>query len=481
MGRILSLLKAAASERSLHSKMGAWRLAVSAKLDSLTSGGGGSALLEFFNQGVSIGNFARVNFTGAGVTASVAGNVVDVAIPGGGAAAAECGVNAYMLQATWFVNAVTGSDANDGATPATALATTTELACRLNDKSILQDTVITLDGDFSLEDFHARLAPAPNTTTTIVGTPTASATRTVASFTPYDETAHTAAVLDTTPGVINTFANQRVRDSATGAVGWLLAFPSATTATTSYFTDFFGSDTQLNPGDTEFVEDVTATQLGWIHVENVGSGDLVIRDLAISPQVDKPMTAKGGVATNTSSLGRLVFFGVLFPFNVGQPSFQDSNADFTGCMWESGVPTFSTGVYQMYGPTFQGCTPVFQAGSWLNADRIVNRAGGFQMTGGAQANVVNHGFITVGTSGGVDIGDMAFYRFSGRMWQTAPFAAPVLYGIDVHNGGGVYYGANKPELTGSVNDTSVGGTPKAYAAIPYTDALNLSRIVASTT
>jgi len=478
MGRILSLLKAAAGERSLHGKLGAWRLAVSEKLDSLT-GGGGSALLEFFNQGVSIGNFARVNFTGAGVTASVAGTVVDVSVPGG-AAAAECGANAYSTQATWFVS-TTGNDANDGATPGTALATVTELACRLNDKVISQDTVITLDGDFQLEDFYIRLAPAPNTTTTIVGTPSASATRTVAAFTPYDETAHTAAVLDTTPGVLNTFTNQRVRDSATGAIGWLLAFPSATTATTSYFTDIFSSDTVLNPGDTEFIEDVTATQLGWIHVENVGSGDLVIRDLAIVPQVDKPMTAKGGVATNTSSIGRLILFGVQFPFNVGQPSFQDSNADFIACMWVAGVPTFSTGVYQMRGPTFQSCTPILQAGCWANMERVVNRAGGFQMQSGAQATVSNHGFITVGASGGVDIGDMAFYRFSGRMWQTSAFIAPVLYGIDVHNGGGVYYGANKPELTGSISDTHVGGTDKLYAAIPYTDALNLSRIVASTT
>lgn len=478
MGRILSLLKAAASERSLHSKMGQWRLAVSAKLDSLT-GGGGAALLEFFNQGLSLGNFGRVNFTGAGVTATVNGTTVDVAVAGG-AAAAECGVNAYSTQPAWFVS-TTGNDANDGATALTALATVTELACRLNDKVILQDTVITLSGDFSLEDFHVRLVPAPGTTTTIVGTPAASATRTVSSFTPYDETAHTAAVLDTTPGVLNTFANQRVRDLATGAVGWLLAFPSATTATTSYFTDIFSSDTQLNPGDTEFIEDVTATQLGWLDVENAGSGDLVIRDLAVSPQVDKPMTVKGGVATNTSALGRVTIFGVQFPFNVGQAAFQDSNVDLVACMWVSGVPTFSTGVYQFRGITFQSCTPILQAGAWVNMERTVNRAGGFQMQAGAQADSVNHGFITVGGSGGVVISDMAFYRFSGRMWQTAAFGAPVVYGINVNNGGGVYYGANKPELTAPTNDTSIGGTPKAYAAIPYTDALNLSRIVASTT
>jgi len=478
MGRILSLLKAAASERSLHGKLGAWRLAISQKVDDFVASAGNT--LAFLNQGAPIGSFTTVNFVGAGVSAAVGPGRVDVTIPGGGSASL-CGVNAYVLQATWFVNAVTGSDINDGFTPATALLTVTELACRLNDRSILQDTTITLEGDFSLQDLHVRLAPAPNTTTTIVGTPSASATRTVSAFTPYDETAHTAAVLDTTPGVLNTFPNQRVRDSATGAVGWLLAFPSATTATTSYFTDIFNTDTVLNPGDTEFIEDVTATQLGWIDVENVGSGDVVIRDLAIVPQVDKPMTAKGGVATNASSLGRLTFFGVQFPFNVGQASFQDSNADFLGCMWVSGVPTFSTGVYRMGGPAFQSCTPILQAGCWATMDRVVNRAGGFQMTGGAQATVTNHGFITVGGSGGVDIGDMAFYRFTGRMWQTAAFIAPVSYGIDVHNGGGVYYGANKPELTGAVSDTHVGGTDKLYAAIPYTDALNLSRIVASTT
>ena len=66
--------------------------------------------------------------------------------------ASGLGPNPFATAPAIFVNSVTGNDANDGLTAGTAIKTLAELERRCRFVTFLQNTTITLTGDFTAEN-----------------------------------------------------------------------------------------------------------------------------------------------------------------------------------------------------------------------------------------------------------------------------------------------------------------------------------------
>lgn len=199
-----------------------------------------------------------------------------------------------LAQADWFVNALTGDDANDGATSATALRTFAEWSSRIGGGRATVAMTVDIETDLTEDEFV--IDGTFPLTLTVRGTRTVLRSGTISavqdwdlSLSPIDEGQITDATLpadwvDSGPGGTSLIGKMIVLTSGAGAgaQGWLLKDLGAKVARTSRLlnTATFGvADPVVTDGYD--VVDLTALN-GTVVVDHgaaAGSGSVILRDL----------------------------------------------------------------------------------------------------------------------------------------------------------------------------------------------------------
>lgn len=373
-------------------------------------------------------------------------------------------------QLAWFVDSVTGNDANDGLTALTALKTLRELQLRLEGKLITVSPVITLAGTFPAESLRVKAILANGETLRVTAAPTLLYSGTFDGGTPFSAPGTWALVSDPGIGDYNGYLRTRLRLTANDAVSWVLERTSATTARVAQFVDVNYNMYDPGGGD-EYVIESLGVEVGGVELDlpTLGgqfSGESVVENLLI-----------GGTSRtlpfSVSSRSFVVFFGC---HRVAPGGIYDSRFTDIGCYDQAGRD-YNTGRYFFFGGA--------AAEMFVAAGARVGLEGNFASATGAAGFVVESGGNVQLEAGlhpflGSNTSNAALAVYSGALYRAVGDVMGVdvvtQTGIEVFPAGAFVYNS-VPTLAGAVNDTVIGNTPKAYADIPYADALNGARMV----
>lgn len=248
-------------------------------------------------------------------------------------------------QEFWYVDSATGSDFNDGRTPATALKTLAELAIRWNAKIFaptLATVTVQLTGSFPTEYLVLDNAVFPGPTNIVVrGTMTQVASGSITSYTPWNGTVTQRGAVTDTAQNFAPHVNRRIRITTGVVTGAVSAIGSTGTTTATANVGQFCSDipATVNPaiGDSYSVETFDTVCAGYsIHLP--GQAMLRVKDIdftASAAPVARCEAVVGGTQT------RALFFGCRL--NAPTSMLVEGKARYAGCIFEGGLFTFSNG------------------------------------------------------------------------------------------------------------------------------------------
>lgn len=396
-----------------------------------------------------------------------------------------------VTQTSWFLDAVTGDDSNDGSTTSTALRTMRELANRISLRRIAVAVTVTLAaGDYSADPVQFDVEIASTGSLLLLGTTTALHTGTLTGF-----AATVAGAASTNAGAVRglitsagTFAEAtRVRvtsGAALDALAWVTAVPGPGQANTTRFgkiaSPLTGTTvTESNPsiGDTYVVEDLP-TILGRLDVRVRGPGRMLVRDATIR------------VATATQSHRANCDNGNANGFQTYGCKL-DSAASTSLIMQGAGTWTASCCLFTSASNVLVLATSVFLIARMccfyapVLGEVRLQSSGQIQISSSCQFIRL---FVTLQTGAVFDVisgttNDVAWFDVpntsrvvevaqGGLFWTHGSSAR--LWGLGIGTitttwlvqGGGRMYYAQTPSIPGGTNDVSVGGTTGAYAALP---------------
>ncbi|GMV18567.1 MAG: hypothetical protein AMXMBFR56_67910 [Polyangiaceae bacterium] len=503
MSKMIDYLKASAGEASLLTRLGFWRQAVSLTVDQLVdlvqliSGGGllpatgttqgsrplsgyNTALLqtgdEVFVQGIN----ELYYFDATSALAADGLNVVNAVGPG-----QFIRSSSVIVQADWYVDSVNGDDENPG-TAALPLQTLRELsrrwAGRVLGPSIVTAT-ITLLGTFPTEVLALNATWARGQIVVVTGTTTELATGTITTYTARNPGANASATIlaDISFAAL---VKKRVRltsGASVGATGWVLADVGGNTCRVSCV-QLSGNGVAPANGTTFSIEEYPTT-IGGVATVCAGGGQLFVRDLNIAAGSDIPNYMLGnarlglGASYTAGSCFDRCFFTATFRGFYG--------FGMNGCATNA-ANILSSGLYYLQAHT------QFSFSTWLNATVDIGTSSSSYMciesintsinlialTGQSvvqqRADIQMFGCTT--TVAALLVTDDSTWAYqsgvnifgSGNTFPTA---------VQVRSGSHFLYVTNKPAIVGATQDALVGGTPKAWAAIPYVEVANGAMIV----
>lgn len=519
MSKMLDLLKGAAGEKSLHSVIGRWRQEVSATVDQLVntvavlSGNGlvpatgvtlgtrplnnySTFLLKTGDQ-VYVQNI-QASFTYDATSTAAADQISVVSAVGPGRFFRNLVPSAELQKQTvWVVDPVAGFDENDGLTAGTALKTAAELRRRVNGGTgvpwrISADTSITFLNDVPAADpLDLVIWPVQGGFLRIKGTPVVAYTGAIgavtainrATNTPYDFT-------DAVLGVGQVGKRQRMTSGArNGYLTWLAkdlgggkyrvppwTFLNTAAASPNSIPDAQGS---VAPGDTYVIE--TLTNIGAMHLRIVGTTNVAAPSANTVPllMTDIRYTGgfNGGVAisgfpdsTNTPvvygcDMGSAIFYGSLIAGRQAATTYASAAAGPIGYFGSliAGDLSIQTGVMAF-----------FDFDTLIQAGRLRLREGGTGRVGSLG--------VFDSAADGVLIEDASLRTLAFLAGVDALYGAGNAgAGVSKTSAGPNYTYVTKPTITGSTpgtNDAKVGGTNKAWGAIPFIEPANNAAIVA---
>lgn len=428
-----------------------------------------------------------------------------------GVGAVASGGLGFLTQSAFYVNAATGNDANDGATPTTALLTLAELARRLNGRTLaasLTDFIVTITGAFPTQVLAAELLVAGPTIVQFQGgAPTQLDSGTVTAFTAMNPAGGVRAALTDAAQDFSGYINKRIRLTSganVGAVAWICSLGGGNTV--ANVSEFVASPslatgwpvaTIVTPAvnDTYVIEDLSAScdahavRVFGRHAVSPTEGRAYVRDI-------KFVSAKNAYSQSQGqATSSLIFYGCLWDWSVGGVSYVQQNCTCTwsGCAFLGSGSFFISFVFsraQELGCAFFGVSNVLD-GSTMFAQRNIHDGNGAknvsrQVDGGATLVDVHHrGFF--GNINGtltshihvLDASSWVAESANSRFWGAA--GNTVTNALKINNGCEVQY-VTLPTSTGAVpgNDVVLAAAVAiawaavpAVAAAPNTAAINL--------
>lgn len=401
----------------------------------------------------------------------------------------------FITQSTWFVDSVNGDDANDGTTALTAIKTLGELTRRTEGR-VLSPSIslfsVNLSGTFSTEPFALNFTVTAYCLVKITAPTRVDYAGSITNYTTYSAGVTAALLDDAAAAFAAGDVAKRVRltsGASTGAVTFILKNISGTQVRVGDFYFYNATSGYSLPtltatpanGTTYVVEELTCEIAGCDIVLDGGHAALLIDGVnwvrAPSPITRTTLRIWCGGLTTSAKL-----FGCKFSTTAVNMSINNSVCVMVSCVNKStgsGNLIVQDGSVQVYGACVMGPLTVTANGNLL-VQSLYQQGGGDAPTFSCDrnANVRQSGnFASYEMTGdaGVTVDDGAsFVSFGGLYWSLTPAAS---YGIRCR-GFGVYAYTTKPTATGAVNDTIVGGTATAYAAIPWVNPANNCAIVA---
>lgn len=400
------------------------------------------------------------------------------------------GSELYQSQSVWYIDPLNGNDANDGLTALTALRTDAERQRRVGLVwDINADTSIYYLNDVPTGDpVYGIVRFGPNGVLRVRGTATVTYTSPGGGFsavTNLNRAAQTPADI-TEAGLGAGRAGQRIRATSglsVGALAWLAKDLGAGQYRVSPWTRYNDGATPLPstptnhnvaPGDTFVIESLTEiVRMQWTVLASdksvqVNGVQILFRDIEIQD------SSRDIIQYNAPNA---VFFSpVAFGCNWNGCPF---NGTSIACAFDP--TTFVGTLAGMYSCYVQGSVSV-QTDGMLYVDFDTLFQGGtfgynLRLRQGGQARMGAAAFFD-STADGVVVEDgsvrsLAFLSGNDLIWGTSNAA----YGIRVRAGHQWLYGT-MPILTGTTNDTIIGGTATAYAGIPFIEPANNAAMVA---
>lgn len=389
-------------------------------------------------------------------------------------------IAAPITQPAWYVDATTGSDTNDGATPGTALQTIQELALRISGATITANTTITLAGDLSADPFELELTIGNGVLVTVQGAVTVTDSGTITNVVAAVPTTNTRGQITDDAQVFTDKSRLRLTGGAiTGSIAYVTRVIAPTNVNVSAWALLSNLVSGQVPsigvpsvGNSYDVETLTTT-IGRVDVQVHGSGRLMFRDLVVTPA-----TSAAHRATNDSlALGNVIFLGCRFG-SAQIAAFYEAIVCFVSCAFD-GVMVLAKSVATMRATTNRGVLKA-DLSSEVQFARSCNFDGGtLWVSGHSEATVT-------GAPGDLELSDIAADAAisidPGSVVDANTQLTTTIWGADnnlewaflIRSGGSYTYApATPPVLSGAgVADISLGGVNTSYAALPAINPAN---------
>jgi hypothetical protein len=389
---------------------------------------------------------------------------------------------ATAAQANLYLDPVNGSDGRSGISSGSAWKTGSKLAQAIGDAPVNTTLAINLLSDVPIGDRIVVPPVGVDGFLKYIGTATTLRTSTATAGTagPTNTTQTRAQFIDSS--IVSSWSNagagstsligKRIRITSgarAGAIGWLIKDAGSKTALTPRMLAVSLTD----PIPVQFTAVAQA------------SGDpYVVEDLTSIHEIDfsKPMS---------THLGRIVkcaFYGVKFPVGEATPivpgAYGNPTVAFIGCdLGIVGGVLFSHACVHSYGYLVPGSYALLN-GCWIDQYLYYEHGAYVALQQGSVAQAAN----IIGEGGHLYADDVGIFDCTGHGLETrvgGRVQAPGLIWGNANSGRGIAAGAQsgvaystKPSVTGTLGDTIVGGTAKAYASIPYFETANGAGITA---
>lgn len=395
--------------------------------------------------------------------------------------------NQFETQTTWFI-ATTGDDTNDGLTLATAIRTTAELCRRLIGANISQDVTVTI-GAGSFGVLNLNLVLNGGILFKVLGDVTNSASIAITANTPQNPATATRGSITIGAGAFTLYDRLVLTSGAqVGAINYVTKVTGLTANVTrwaKYNTDqYFGKNvTFVNPanGDTYAAQTLNTT-LQRMDINIVGGGRLAIRDCKLIVDDFVPFNIIHNDFNDSNS--GVIFMGCAFSQPTqGFYGFQFSNFTAVLCKYSNqcfieqsqaeifgGIFTSGTGgmifARTSYGIMSQGIAFIGNSGG-LSGYITCTQNSILQMIGGASLGDISWFDGTTLSAMEIAKGSIVTANSGTRLWGLSGAFNPSFL---IRNNAWLTY-ITIPSLTGGTNDANIGGTNKAYAAVPYIETL----------
>lgn len=420
----------------------------------------------------------------------------------------EVGTIAAAAKAAWYIDPVDGDDAAAGDV-ATPLKTIREWASRVGQQpiSVALMTVHLVDsGDWPEDDgLRVRLNIPLGNVVRIVGTSETLFSGTLTGAVAIDHATNVAGTVTNSSLGANGFgtgvAGSRVGykrrfritggngDARTGAIAWGVKDPAtAKTIRTSAWsiTDSYEVVTPAS-GDTYVIERMTT--LPEIVLDVFGNGDvnaassLELIDIAMPENFSGSSTLIN--ATIRAESGAQVVFKNCAPWHMscsgGLVAFYNCHIDFSSVF---------AGFASLYVGTGSGLINVYPGAFVILDLDYIRSYGASDYDGqGRLAQVYAGGFLFIGTAAVfdsnaegllIDVGGTVLMESLWAGVHALYGSGNATYGVRVKPGGKLVYDATLPTVTGTTAATIVGGTQKAYNALPFFNSTNGAMIAVNT-
>jgi hypothetical protein len=379
----------------------------------------------------------------------------------------------FVTQASWYVDATNGDDANGGTSWDDALQTQPELGRRCSgffDPS-LANVAVYLRGDFaeavSLQAVFANVAAVM----TIQGEMSEAHAGVIGAYLPFDPATDQRASLAETAVDLGPYVGKRVRVTSGAVAGAVshIATNSGQLALVGQFSRMLssGSTSTSNPsaGDGFSVEDYL-TEIPCFDI-NIQGAHVVVRDLRIRSTSDAN-TIRSCMVGSLGALASCNVFGCEFaPDSIANVS---GNFTLCSCRNTTGSLVFINFVgrkinHVALAPIYIGDASFVAGFNNIHQGATATLSVG---TGSTLEDLGHRGMFAVGGSAAFAVESLGRYfllHAADLLWGSGNTA-----GATVAVGGAcqVVYLA-KPTITGSGTDALVGGVAKSWAEIPYID------------
>jgi len=393
-------------------------------------------------------------------------------------------------QASWVIDPAAGDDSNAGSTLGTAIKTHAELMRRLENQTVNQQTTVTIAGDMPTTDpvLVAGFTIGDLGSFRYVGTATSAQTGTVTALTNQDSATNQPAEITDTAlssdwGALG-LVGKRVRTTSgtnAGAIAWVAKDLTGKAARVSSWSVADGSvfpvaasfgNVDVDTTDAYVVEDLPLVPILRVDLDVSGESTvngnatrLIFDSLQINAAFDR------FVSLRTSSNSVSAFIAC----HINGPQTVAASAAFHACRMDP-FQTSGTGD----SASLEAC--LVNTRLSLNAGSIVIISGNTLCQGVNRMDVAGRILLNdVGlmdtTNDGVRVSPRGVCRVFGAVWGSGN----VGNSWTVQSGGEVVYQSaavlTEITLTAAGDDATVGGTVRAYAALPYVEAANQAMFV----
>ena len=403
------------------------------------------------------------------------------------------GALAYQLQSVFWVDAQAGNDAFDALTSATAIKTTEELARRITGRVLPQLTTIHLIGTFTDGPAISCVSPYGSGIVLTGDTVTQLGSGTLTAVTAYN---YATNVRETVTDAAQNWATKvkawirMTSGAANGAVAIICKDQGAGVAEVNEFVDP-NTGFRVAPATGNYVIETPATTVSApLSVDIVGGGTFLGKDLSFSApngvELIHSIQAEGVTASIFTPPGQAVLQRCKFTTpSTGTQRFFSSNFAIPVCVFDADTRLTSTAIEDYASANF-GFMGAQNNASWTI--QVTHRAQGTSI-GSFNNSIINLGLDGNFFSAGLAIFDNGLGNSCLQLDSFGYFEASVAGGIIfgagntvasnvlVRSGCSLVY-VTKPVITGTGADSTVGGTNKAWGAIPFVNAANNAMIVA---